>query len=372
MGLCKCPKKKVTNLFCFEHRVNVCEHCLVANHNKCIVQSYLQWLQDSDYSPNCSLCSNVLADEAYGECVRLTCYDVFHFACLNQYAQKLPANTAPAGYTCPTCNAGIFPPSNMASPVADVLREMLSKVNWARAGLGLPLIEEPVTPLAPPPSVQAPPPSEQSANHVPAPVTPQKSESAVQATPLKNLSTLGASPTPSTTRPSAQVSPYNSSLTAGSGVSQIHSVINVDEGTSVRGQEKPYGVADPRKLFDSTKEDIFNLSNDHDEDKYKRRPALDWLNRWLRSRDTQPNRGMRKDPASVRKKFLIVLLIGIIGFITVIVIFSKLGRQATDGDPAFDPLANPNIRVGEHEVNDPLLDKMGHKMVHDKQEIQAG
>ena len=34
MGLCKCPKKKVTNLFCFEHRVNVCEHCLVANHQK--------------------------------------------------------------------------------------------------------------------------------------------------------------------------------------------------------------------------------------------------------------------------------------------------------------------------------------------------
>lgn len=34
MGLCKCPKRKVTNLFCFEHRVNVCEHCLVANHAK--------------------------------------------------------------------------------------------------------------------------------------------------------------------------------------------------------------------------------------------------------------------------------------------------------------------------------------------------
>ena len=94
---------------------------------------------------------------------------------------------------------------------------------------------------------------------------------------------------------------------------------------------------------------------------------------FYRSRDTQPQRGMRKDPASVRKKFLIVLLIGIIGFITVVIIFSKLGRQATDGDPAFDPLANPNIRVGEHEVNDPLLDTMGgHKIVHDKQEIQAG
>lgn len=66
--------------------------------------------------------------------------DLFHFGCLNQYAQQLPANTAPAGYTCPVCKAGIFPPSNMASPVADTLRQMLSKVNWARAGLGLPLV----------------------------------------------------------------------------------------------------------------------------------------------------------------------------------------------------------------------------------------
>lgn len=341
MGLCKCPKKKVTNLFCFEHRVNVCEHCLVANHNKCIVQSYLQWLQDSDYSPNCALCSNSLSDEACGECVRLTCYDVFHFACLNQYAQKLPANTAPAGYTCPTCNAGIFPPSNNASPVADMLREALIKVNWARAGLGLPLIEEPVTPPAPPPA-QATPSPEQVTNHMPVPVTPQKAEPAVHSTTLKNLNTLGASPAPvpNTTRPSAQVSPYNSSLTTGA--SQVHSVINVDAGTSARN------MADPRKLFDSTKEDMLNLSHDHDDDKYKRRPALDWLNRWLRSRDTQSGRGMRKDPQSVRKKFLIVLLIGIIGFITVIIIFSKLGRQATEDDPAFDPMANPNIRVNDN------------------------
>ena len=105
-------------------------------------------------------------------------------------------------------------------------------------------------PKAPPPAQatstqeQAPPPLEHSVNHIPAQVTPQKSEPAVHASPLKNLNTLGATPTPSTTRPSAQVSPYNSSLTAGSGGSQVHSsVINVDEGTSVRGQEKPYGVA---------------------------------------------------------------------------------------------------------------------------------
>ncbi len=34
MGLCKCPKRKVTNLFCFEHDVNVCEYCLVADHER--------------------------------------------------------------------------------------------------------------------------------------------------------------------------------------------------------------------------------------------------------------------------------------------------------------------------------------------------
>ena len=33
MGLCKCPKRKVTNQFCFEHRVNVCEHCMVQRHS---------------------------------------------------------------------------------------------------------------------------------------------------------------------------------------------------------------------------------------------------------------------------------------------------------------------------------------------------
>jgi len=139
MGLCKCPKKKVTNQFCFEHRVNVCEHCMMSNHPKCIVQSYLQWLQDSDYNPICELCRNNLAVE---ECVRLICYHVFHWACLDHYARQLPPNTAPAGFTCPTCQEGIFPKNNLVSPVVDKLNVKLSEVNWARVGLGLPLVDE--------------------------------------------------------------------------------------------------------------------------------------------------------------------------------------------------------------------------------------
>jgi hypothetical protein len=41
---------------------------------------------------------------------------------------------------CPSCKVGLFPASNLVSPVADVLREKLAGVNWARAGLGLPLV----------------------------------------------------------------------------------------------------------------------------------------------------------------------------------------------------------------------------------------
>ena len=38
---------------------------------QCIVQSYLQWLQDSDYNPTCSLCNDPLTSQ---DTVRLVCY----------------------------------------------------------------------------------------------------------------------------------------------------------------------------------------------------------------------------------------------------------------------------------------------------------
>lgn len=60
MGLCKCPKKKVTNLFCYEHRVNVCDYCMTENHPKVIVlfsppQSYLLDLQYISSLVHCSV-----------------------------------------------------------------------------------------------------------------------------------------------------------------------------------------------------------------------------------------------------------------------------------------------------------------------------
>ena len=86
----------------------------------------------------CTFCDQPLADET---CIRLSCYHVFHWVCLDKWARSLPTDTAPAGYCCQICNECIFPSENLVSPVADALRKMLSEVNWARAGLGMPLLE---------------------------------------------------------------------------------------------------------------------------------------------------------------------------------------------------------------------------------------
>ncbi|XP_077315448.1 zinc finger protein-like 1 [Lithobates pipiens] len=318
MGLCKCPKRKVTNLFCFEHRVNVCEHCLVANHAKCIVQSYLQWLQDSDYNPNCRLCNTLLASK---ETVRLVCYDLFHWSCLNDLASQLPTNTAPAGYQCPSCQGPIFPPSNLVSPVASTLRDKLSLVNWARAGLGLPLIEE------------AEPVDENSQHDL----TDYRDWSVV------NSSSDHLSDSPEIAQQTGYL--YSSGPTpvqhglSGS-TSQDHPVIIGDTG----GESVAMNAAStPRKIYD-TREVAGSQDTviDFDEDKYRRRPTLSWLARILRNRA-----GSKSQPASTKQRFFIVLIIGVLGFLTLILLMSKWGRASAENDPNLDPLLNPHIRVGQ-------------------------
>ena len=66
--------------------------------------------------------------------------DIFHLKCMDEHCKQYPSNTAPAGFTCPTCSSAVFPASNLVSPVADVLREVLTSRAWAREGLGLPLL----------------------------------------------------------------------------------------------------------------------------------------------------------------------------------------------------------------------------------------
>ncbi|PSN43890.1 Zinc finger protein-like 1 [Blattella germanica] len=329
MGLCKCPKRSVTNQFCYEHRVNVCEHCMVTNHPKCIVQSYLQWLQDSDYNPICELCTKELANE---DCVRLICYHVYHWACLDQFARQLPPTTAPAGYTCPSCRVGLFPANNLVSPVADVLREKLAGVNWARAGLGLPLpvgenrklVTDDVTPMV--------------VNHIeelrspPAPPVSLASHSEIsnqkQSTPKRSVISN------STHSQSSSIS--NSNALDGN----PHSVVHVEDTTSAFRLP-------PRRVFEAL-DDPKDVSFDHDENKYKRRSAMEWFSRWWKSISGPPPRG-RKTAGHLYRRYWMAAILLIVGLLTLIVIFSWLGRIATADDPSFDPLQNPNIRIAKQK-----------------------
>ncbi|XP_026573440.1 zinc finger protein-like 1 isoform X1 [Pseudonaja textilis] len=314
MGLCKCPKRKVTNLFCFEHRVNVCEYCIVANHAKCIVQSYLQWLQDSDYNPNCRLCNALLSNK---ETVRLVCYDLFHWSCLNEMANQLPQNTAPAGYQCPSCQGPVFPPTNLVSPVASALRDKLSTVNWARAGLRLPLIDE---------------------TEVTQEMDTHNASECSDWSSFTALNSAEAAPQSSAFAYSASCnfeSPQQQQQqTLKNGVADQHTIVSMSDG-----------APSSRKIYDTREAGVGQDSSttiDFDEDKYRRRPTLSWLAQLLKNRF-----GTRKQPRSLMQRFVIFLLIGGIGFLTLVVVMMKLGRASADNDPSLDPKFNPHIRVGQ-------------------------
>ncbi|KAI6199941.1 NADH-ubiquinone oxidoreductase 75 kDa subunit, mitochondrial [Aphelenchoides besseyi] len=132
MGLCKCPKRRATNLFCFDHRCNVCEHCLVSDHEACVVQTYLCWLSDSDYTSTCILCSEALSTK---ETIRLKCLHNFHFSCLSNRVGHIEGS--PDAYKCPSCLDNIIPAFHETSPLIERLKAKLSSEDWAKSALGL-------------------------------------------------------------------------------------------------------------------------------------------------------------------------------------------------------------------------------------------
>jgi len=300
MGLCKCPKRKVTNQFCFEHRVNVCEHCMVSSHSSCVVQSYLQWLQDSDYSPHCMFCVSPLSTSP---CVRLVCYHTYHWACLDTHCRSLPPSTAPAGYTCPQCSSPVFPPDNLVSPVADQLRLALQDVNWARAGLGLPLLSDN---------------QERKPSVVPSGPRPTPEGEDISSDPLALAHELVA-------KKAAREPPV-------AGWKPDNTVVNFDSPTVRRGGGEVGGL---------TSSPLITGDPDSEGNKYKRRAPTDWFIRWWKT--------MMKPAAQRRRSLLhwvMLAMLVVLGLFTLIMIFSYLGRGGAD-DPLLDPMNNPNIRVGD-------------------------
>lgn len=73
---------------------------------QCIVQSYLQWLQDSDYNPNCSLCNDPLTAQdtvrlvCYGEIIKLLCVKCSCTTSTVNMMKNYFANLEPCHETC--------------------------------------------------------------------------------------------------------------------------------------------------------------------------------------------------------------------------------------------------------------------------------
>jgi len=356
MGLCKCPKRKVTNLFCFECAVNVCEHCLVKDHADCIVQSYVQWLQDSDYQPICILCKEFLKNEPT---VRLTCYDVFHWRCLDKYASQLPANTAPAGYQCPKCKECLFPPLNLVSPVADALRAQLETVSWAKTGLGRSMLKMAADDIETDTNTT----KENDINHTSRPsnnnnnnTTDDESNGFIiikdkaNASNHNNLNSNSQKATSSASTNSSS-SNINNEINSTSETSHIRGAFhnnNINNNNINNNNNKK------NQFYDSSLGVVLNVDNlgssddkDSAENKYKRRPLFEWLSRWLKSRQLHNRRLFRM---SRQKKMLFMILFVFISLFTLIVLFSRIGSLNTENDPSLDPMNNPNIHVDESKI----------------------
>ncbi|CAG9540763.1 unnamed protein product [Cercopithifilaria johnstoni] len=314
MGLCKCAKKRVTSLFCFEHRVNVCEYCLVENHCKCVVQSYLSWLADSDYDTNCTLCSKPLESR---ETVRLKCLHLFHWECLDGWARRLPANTAPAGYKCQQCQESIFPAPNQTSPIIEHLQAALQQANWARAGLGLSLLPE-LDSLPSP------------ASFIPSVVTHSVNEQ------QKYMNGHDVSHEAKPNIGNIQSGTLTTVVDVGDEYNQQRQ-FTVRKSTNL--DESNYMITSPLLLPKDRDEDL-------PENKYKRRSATEWLNRWFRSRY---DRRTIFDPRVQWKRGIFYIIICIITVMTIFTVLSRLVDNGSNDDPAFNPLANPNIRIAFSE-----------------------
>lgn len=238
----------------------------------------------------------------------------------------MPANTAPAGYSCPSCNVCIFPQENMVAPVAEKLRDYLTEVNWGRNGLGLPVsepekshVEEDVS---------------QNLNHIATKhsqdiaateASHEPQESSITTSQVNRLQAREASNTP-TTR-----------VVVGQEATAAHT--RTDKMSNLLQSED-----DKRKFYDSRKGDaVVDIVHDHDKDKYKRRSALHWFAGWFKSRT---GKAKQVDSNASMKRFAVILILGLVGFFTLVVIMTSVGRAAANNDPLLDPLANPHVRIG--------------------------
>lgn len=137
-------------------------------------------------------------------------------------------------------------------------------------------------------------------------------------------------------------------------------------------------ASSPRKIYDTRDAAHSSVTQiDFDDDKYRRRPALSWFAQilkwvwWLLAWNLfsffatetgyisntywfscflffRNRTGGKRTSLSWKQRVFVLLLVGVLGFFTLIIVMAKLGRASAGSDPNLDPLLNPNIRVGKN------------------------
>ena len=261
--------------------------------------------------------------------------DVFHWTCLNKYCSSLPANTAPAGYSCINCNVSIFPSSNTPSPIYISLKKKLSTTEWARIGLGLPVTNlsnnnsnsKLNTTNSPTRQQAADKLDQQQANQ------PQINNPIQQTFEQKrNLNSnvfIHHEPQSASSDQTPQSIPV--SVNNVSNYLNNHNIIN----DYTNHNNFSSFNSSSRKIVDSDYS-TDRLILDIDEDKYRHRSPLDRLNRNLKFLDYKLNLNSHQ-----RFTILIVFAVLIAFFI-----FYYLVKQAREADdPLLDYKKNPNIHL---------------------------
>lgn len=121
-----------------------------------------------------------------------------------------------------------------------------------------------------------------------------------------------------------------------------YSVVNI-ESSSLGGSNSQAA----RKIFEAY-DDPKSVPFDHDDNKYQRKSPIEWFLRWWKLITTPPAR--RRAPAgSIYKRYALAIFVGILVFLGIVMLFSWLGKMATDGDPQFDLHSNKNIKI-QHDA----------------------
>eukprot|EP00052_Salpingoeca_macrocollata_P025714 m.234443 g.234443 ORF g.234443 m.234443 type:complete len:345 (-) comp22473_c1_seq6:1222-2256(-) len=341
MGLCKC--RVVTTLFCFQHRVNVCENCLVKDHDRCVVKTYLAWLQDSDFDASCKLCHSGL--DGKQEVVRLLCHDLFHVDCLDKYCRaNFPPNTAPAGFQCPSCKTAVVPPAPNTSPIACQVRDKLAGCSWA--SLKTTEAERIEVPPATPQTPQQRPPLYTStplqAHHTDEPASSPTGGNIRnhQQTDLASAHHHSASniSTSTTLTTNTVNSVVTGSVSSTSSLQKTRTI--VPTGPTPSAILGDGGIVSRKANTPSQHTAVSMADADDADNKYTRRPANAWFARLVGNRIP-----VKKAPESAGlKRTGMLLLLLVLAFITVIEMLTRVQPMGTN-DPLLNPAMNPNLRT---------------------------